>query len=42
MANSKMHNGKDSFSDCHDIFRRGDIIGVAGNPGRTKAGEFSI
>ena len=26
----------------HSIFRRGDIIGITGQPGRTKNGEFSI
>ncbi len=26
----------------HEIFRRGDIVGVKGNPSRTKKGELSI
>ncbi|MBW0465938.1 hypothetical protein O181_005653 [Austropuccinia psidii MF-1] len=31
-----------SFEAIHDIFRRGDIVGVTGFPSRTKKGEFSI
>ena len=30
------------FTETHDLFRRGDIIGVVGVPSRTKKGELSI
>ncbi|KAJ7584853.1 lysyl-tRNA synthetase [Mycena floridula] len=32
----------DSFIATHEIFRRGDIVGVNGTPSRTKKGELSI
>ncbi|KAK7464909.1 lysyl-tRNA synthetase [Stygiomarasmius scandens] len=32
----------DSFVATHDIFRRGDIVGVTGTPSRTRKGELSI
>lgn len=32
----------DEFEGIHNIFRRGDIIGVTGTPLRTKKGELSI
>ncbi|KAJ7584847.1 lysyl-tRNA synthetase [Mycena floridula] len=32
----------DSFIATHEIFRRGDIVGVTGTPSRTKKGELSI
>lgn len=32
----------DGFIATHDIFRRGDIVGVIGKPLRTKKGELSI
>ena len=32
----------DSFVSTHEIFRRGDIVGVTGVPSRTKKGELSI
>ncbi|KAH9978896.1 lysyl-tRNA synthetase [Lactifluus volemus] len=31
-----------TFIETHDIFRRGDIVGVIGTPSRTKKGELSI
>ncbi|KAI0000486.1 hypothetical protein BJV77DRAFT_939269 [Russula vinacea] len=31
-----------SFVETHEIFRRGDIVGVIGTPSRTKKGELSI
>ncbi|CAM9244913.1 unnamed protein product [Chrysoparadoxa australica] len=34
--------GEDAFWDIHNTLRRGDIIGVTGNPGRSKKGELSI
>ena len=30
------------YARLHNSIKRGDIIGVEGNPGRTKTGEFSI
>lgn len=31
-----------TFEAVHDIFRRGDVVGVVGFPSRTKKGELSI
>ena len=31
-----------NFMDLHNSLRRGDIIGVEGNPGRSKTNELSI
>jgi lysyl-tRNA synthetase class 2 len=42
MANSKDHAGSEEFRTTHLRFKRGDVIGVKGFPGRTKAGELSI
>lgn len=42
MANTKLHQGEEDFATIHSRLRRGDIIGVMGNPGRTKAGELSV
>jgi lysyl-tRNA synthetase class 2 len=42
MANSKSHSGAESFQTLHDRLRRGDIIGIEGQPGRTKTGELTI
>jgi lysyl-tRNA synthetase class 2 len=33
---------QDSFIPTHELFRRGDIVGVIGTPSRTKKGELSI
>ena len=45
-VNKKNHKGTKSFEDTHDPIRRGDFIGVIGNPGRTnpkdKEGELSV
>lgn len=45
MCNLKNHpvieGGKD-FDAAHEHFRRGDIIGVTGHPGRTDTNELSI
>ena len=45
-VNKKNHQGKKSFEETHDFIRRGDFIGVIGNPGRTnpkdKEGELSV
>lgn len=42
MCNTANHKGKKSFEEVHSVFRRGDIMGVIGNPGRTKTKELSI
>lgn len=42
MCNINNHKGTQSFAEVHSKFRRGDIIGVVGNPGKTKRGELSI
>jgi lysyl-tRNA synthetase class 2 len=31
-----------AFAATHEIFRRGDIVGVRGSPSRTKKGELSV
>ena len=45
-VNRKNHKGEKSFEETHDQIRRGDFIGVIGNPGRTnpkdKEGELSV
>ncbi|KAG1446395.1 hypothetical protein G6F56_009583 [Rhizopus delemar] len=41
MASLQDHEGED-FAQIHDLFRRGDVIGVTGVPGKTKRGELSI
>lgn len=45
-VNRKNHTGTKSFEDTHDPIRRGDFIGIIGNPGRTnpkeKEGELSV
>jgi lysyl-tRNA synthetase class 2 len=33
---------ENSFIPTHDLFRRGDIVGVIGTPSRTQKGELSI
>ena len=40
MATANNYQG--DFEFLHEALRRGDIIGVTGNPGRTKTGELSI
>lgn len=36
MCHDKNHAGEAPFDETHGVFRRGDIIGVVGKPGRTK------
>lgn len=42
MANARLYRSPEAFESDNDILRRGDIIGVEGIPGKTKAGELSI
>lgn len=35
-------NYSGDFDSLHTSVKRGDIIGVEGNPGRTKTGELSV
>ncbi|XP_076754994.1 lysyl-tRNA synthetase isoform X2 [Xylocopa sonorina] len=42
MANAKYYEDKERFATDISKIKRGDIIGVVGNPGKTKKGEFSI
>ncbi|GCC27681.1 lysine--tRNA ligase isoform X2 [Chiloscyllium punctatum] len=42
MANSKNYKSEEEFIKVNNKLRRGDIIGVQGNPGKTKKGELSI
>ena len=46
-VNRKNHKGKKDFDEIHNTIRRGDFIGVIGNPGRSnpkdkKEGELSV
>jgi lysyl-tRNA synthetase, class II len=34
--------GENDFLEKHSLLRRGDIVGIQGNPGRTKTGELSV
>lgn len=38
MSSANNHKGKRNFEELYSTIRRGDIIGVNGHPGRTKAG----
>ena len=43
MANAKSYSGgEDAFHSIIAKLRRGDIVGVVGNPGKTKKGELSV
>nr|XP_006822025.1 PREDICTED: lysine--tRNA ligase-like [Saccoglossus kowalevskii] len=42
MANARFFASEDEFFEINERIRRGDIIGVKGNPGKTKKGELSI
>ncbi|KAG9475034.1 hypothetical protein GDO78_003474 [Eleutherodactylus coqui] len=42
MANSRFYKSEEEFMAVNNKLRRGDIIGVKGNPGKTKKGELSI
>ncbi|KAF7797298.1 hypothetical protein EIP86_008493 [Pleurotus ostreatoroseus] len=42
MANKQDSESPDTFVTDHEVFRRGDIVGVVGTPSRTKKGELSI
>ncbi|XP_059570016.1 lysine--tRNA ligase isoform X1 [Alligator mississippiensis] len=42
MANSRFYKSEEDYVHVNNKLRRGDIIGVQGNPGKTKKGELSI
>lgn len=42
MATASESESPADFEALHDIFRRGDIVGVTGKPMRTKKGELSV
>ncbi|XP_026575573.1 lysine--tRNA ligase isoform X1 [Pseudonaja textilis] len=42
MANSRNYKSEEEYICVNNKLRRGDIIGVQGNPGKTKKGELSI
>lgn len=42
MANARSYSSEEAFNKDTDRIRRGDIVGVVGNPGKTKKGELSI
>jgi len=42
MATANSYKPEDKFAGDTGKLRRGDIVGVVGNPGRTKKGELSI
>ena len=41
MANSLSYENKEEFENLFHHIKRGDIIGIIGTPGRTKAGELT-
>eukprot|EP01088_Endostelium_zonatum_P015139 TRINITY_DN3590_c1_g2_i1.p1 TRINITY_DN3590_c1_g2~~TRINITY_DN3590_c1_g2_i1.p1 ORF type:complete len:621 (-),score=192.91 TRINITY_DN3590_c1_g2_i1:39-1901(-) len=41
-ANRSQFHNADAFAEITTLLRRGDVIGITGNPTRTKAGELSI
>ncbi|XP_032681612.1 lysine--tRNA ligase isoform X2 [Odontomachus brunneus] len=42
MANARNYKNGEKFATDTSKIRRGDIIGIVGNPGKSKKGEFSI
>ncbi|KAF7980382.1 hypothetical protein HWV62_38853 [Athelia sp. TMB] len=42
MATLQDATDQDGFVKTHELFKRGDIVGVTGTPSRTKKGELSI
>ena len=42
MVNAKNYENEAEYEEIVTILRRGDILGVKGNPGRSQPGEFSI
>ncbi|XP_077687108.1 lysine--tRNA ligase isoform X2 [Eretmochelys imbricata] len=42
MANSRNYKSEEEYIHINNKLRRGDIIGVQGNPGKTKKGELSV
>ena len=42
MATANAYKSETDFAVDTGKLRRGDIVGVTGNPGRTKKGELSI
>ena len=42
MCSQNSHKGARDFEEVHSTIRRGDIIGVIGQPGRTKSSELSV
>jgi len=34
--------GTKTFEDINGLFKRGDIVGIEGKPGKSKTGELSI
>ncbi|ESK89932.1 lysyl-trna synthetase [Moniliophthora roreri MCA 2997] len=42
MATLQDAKDPETFLETHEIFRRGDVVGVTGTPSRTKLGELSI
>jgi lysyl-tRNA synthetase class 2 len=42
LASLNYHKGPREFGATHRLLRRGDIVGIVGQPGRTKTGELSV
>ena len=43
MSDLKSYDGdEEAFKEIHHTIKRGDVIGIRGNPGKSKNGEFSI
>lgn len=41
-CNYRLYKSEEEYFRINNKLRRGDIIGVEGNPGKTKKGELSI
>mmetsp|Transcript_2617 Transcript_2617/g.2770 ORF Transcript_2617/g.2770 Transcript_2617/m.2770 type:complete len:682 (+) Transcript_2617:69-2114(+) len=39
---SSYEGGEEAFRNIHGLIKRGDLVGVTGNPGKSKKGELSI
>ncbi|XP_067938324.1 lysine--tRNA ligase-like isoform X2 [Watersipora subatra] len=42
MANARLYKSESEFEKINEKLKRGDIVGVKGNPGKSKKGELSI
>lgn len=42
MANAALYENSEDFVKITEKLRRGDIVGIVGNPGKSKKGEFTM